>query len=164
MKVMKWQVAAQLRRMQCQVSMLHFNMLQCPHACSQHLVVWLHEHMYKVMYMHCPAASPLAAAQAAATSSSGGAFATDHRLPQMPNMTITDMPTDVLSCIIRHIQEDSWQRERSLDDVAALRSTCQWLRRATDLLVTHVNFHASTDAASMLSTVRRCTGESRVKN
>lgn len=83
-------------------------------------------------------------------------------MPLEPDMTITNLPTDVLSCIIRHLQEDGWQRGKTLDDIAALRSVCRSLRIATDVLVTHAKFHAFTDATDLRSLIRRCPGDQRV--
>ena len=73
--------------------------------------------------------------------------------------TITTLPTDVLSCILRHIQEDAWLRDQRLDDVAALRSTCRSLRNAVDASVTCAAFHANVEVDELRSTVRRCDGE-----
>jgi hypothetical protein len=80
------------------------------------------------------------------------------RTPHMPGMRLIDLPTDVLSRIIRHLQEDGWQQDSSLDDVAALRSTCCSLRHAVDQLVTYANIHANTDAEALRSMTRRCAG------
>jgi F-box domain len=75
------------------------------------------------------------------------------------SMTITDLPTDVLTGIMRHLQEDGWQQDYSLDDVAALRSTCRSLRHATDMLVTHAKFPTYIDADELHSVTRRCAGD-----
>jgi hypothetical protein len=80
-------------------------------------------------------------------------------MPQKPTMTITNMPTDVLSCIIQHLQQDVGQRDQTLDDIAALRSVCRSLRLASDLFVTHANFHANIDVAELRSTTRRLPGD-----
>jgi F-box domain len=80
-------------------------------------------------------------------------------MPHKPTMTITNLPTDVLSCIIQHLQQDIGQRDQTLDDVAALRSVCRSLRLATDLHVTHVNFHARIDVDELRSVTRRFLGE-----
>jgi F-box domain len=58
-----------------------------------------------------------------------------------PHLTISNLPTDVFSCIMQHLQEDAWQQDQPLDDVAALRSVCRSLRHAVDLTVTHARFH-----------------------
>ena len=76
-------------------------------------------------------------------------------------MTITSLPGDVLGCIIRHLQEDGWQRGRVLDDIAALRSVCRSLRLAIDLRVTHANFHANIRVADLRSMTRRFPGDQR---
>jgi F-box domain len=83
----------------------------------------------------------------------------DYMMPRKPSMTFTNLPTDVLSCIIQHLQEDGWQRNQTLDDVAALRSVCRSLRLATDLLVTHANFHANIGVDELRSMLRRCPGD-----
>jgi F-box domain len=74
-------------------------------------------------------------------------------------VTITTLPTDVLSCIVRHIQGDICKRDQGLDDIAALRSTCRSLRSAVDASVTYATFHANVDVAELRSTVHRCDGE-----
>ncbi len=84
---------------------------------------------------------------------------TGHIDPLVPSMVITDLPTDVLSRIISHLQEDGWRRNYLLDDVAALRSVCRSLRHATDLLVTHAKFHANIDVEALRSIIRRCAGD-----
>jgi hypothetical protein len=101
----------------------------------------------------------LVVARPAATVSSDSAIVTGHVLPQMHSMLMTDLPKDVLSRIISYLQEDSWQRSCSLDDVAALRSVCCSLRHATDLLVTHAKFHANIDVEELRSMTRRCAGK-----
>lgn len=68
---------------------------------------------------------------------------------RVQRMTIANLPADLLSNIADHL---------SHDDVAALRSTCQALRRAVDLAVTDVTFHANVGAAELRSTANRCTG------
>ena len=55
----------------------------------------------------------------------------------MPPKPITSLPTDVLSCIVQHLQQDVGQRDQTLDDIAALRSMCRSLRLAVDVTVTH---------------------------
>jgi F-box domain len=80
-------------------------------------------------------------------------------MPHKPTLTFINLPTDVLGCIIRHLQEDGWQRARALDDVAALRSVCRSLRLATDLHVTHANFHANINVAELRSMTRRLPGD-----
>ena len=82
-------------------------------------------------------------------------------MPHKPTMTITNLPTDVLSCIIQHLQQDIGQRDQTLarDDVAALRSTCRSLRHAMDLLVTHASFYSYVDVEELRSVTRRCTGD-----
>ena len=77
----------------------------------------------------------------------------------MPGMTITTLATQVLSCIVGHLQQDAWQRDQRLRDVAALRSVCHLLRNAVDHIVTHAAFHAYVDVAQLLSSIRRCTGD-----
>jgi hypothetical protein len=74
------------------------------------------------------------------------------------SMTITDLPTDVLTGIMRYLQEDGWQQDYSLDDVAALRSTCRSLRHAIGLAAIHAKFHANIDVEELRSVTRRCTG------
>ena len=76
-----------------------------------------------------------------------------------PHIMITTLPTDVLSCIVRHIQEDICKRDQGLDHIAALRSTCHSLRSAVDASVTHAAFHANVDVAELRSSVHRCVGE-----
>ena len=83
---------------------------------------------------------------------------TDHTVPCRPHTTITDLPADVLSCIMQHLQQDAWDREQPLDDVAALRSVCRSLCRAVDLTVTHAKLHANMDVGELRSMTRRCTG------
>ena len=34
-------------------------------------------------------------------------------------MSIVDLPTDVLGCVVRHLQPTDWQLNQQLDDVAA---------------------------------------------
>ena len=85
----------------------------------------------------------------------------DYMLPHKSSMTITNLPTDVLGCIIRHFQQDVGQRDQTLDDIAALRSVCRTLRHATDLLVTHANFHANIGIDELRSMTRRCPGDQR---
>jgi hypothetical protein len=80
-------------------------------------------------------------------------------MPHKPTMTITNLPIDVLSCIIQHLQQDVGQRGQTLDDIAALRSVCRSLRLATDLHVTHANFHARIDVDELRSVTRRFPGE-----
>jgi hypothetical protein len=80
-------------------------------------------------------------------------------MPHKPNQMITNLPTDVLSCIIQHLQGDGCQRTRALDDIAALRSTCRSLRLDTDLRVMHARFHANIDAPGLRSMIRRCAGD-----
>ena len=70
-------------------------------------------------------------------------------LHRVQRTTIANLPADLLSNIADHLSQD---------DVAALRSTCQALRRAVDLAVTDVTFHANVDAAELRSTTNRCTG------
>jgi F-box domain len=79
-------------------------------------------------------------------------------MPHKPTMTITNLPTDVLRCIVQHLQQDAWQRDRPLDDIAALRSVCRSLCRAVDLTATHAKFHANIDVEELRSVTRRCTG------
>ena len=74
-------------------------------------------------------------------------------------ITITTLPTDVLSCIVRHIQENALQRDQRLDDIAALRSTCRSLRNAVDATVTSATFHPNLEVAELRSTIHRCSGE-----
>lgn len=74
-------------------------------------------------------------------------------------MMIKDLPTDVLSRITSHLQEDGWRRNHSLDDVAALRSVCRSLRHATDLLVTHAKLHVNIDVEALRSIIRRRAGD-----
>ena len=74
-------------------------------------------------------------------------------MPHKPSMTFTNLPADVLGCIIQHLQEDGWQKNQMLDDVAALRSVCRSVRLATDLLVTHANFHANIDVTELRSVI-----------
>ena len=74
-------------------------------------------------------------------------------------IAITTLPTDVLSCIVLHIQENAWQRDQRLGDVAALRSTCRSLRNAVDASVTCAAFHANVEVAELRSTIVRCDGE-----
>ena len=73
-------------------------------------------------------------------------------------ITITTLPTDVLSCIVRHIQENALQHDQGLDDTAALRSTCRSLRSAVDASVTSAMFHPNVEVDELRSTVRRCDG------
>ena len=72
---------------------------------------------------------------------------------------LTTLPTDVLSCIVRHIQGDICRRHQALDDVAALRSTCRLLRSAVDASVTCAAFHANVDVAELRNTAHRCDGK-----
>ena len=76
-----------------------------------------------------------------------------------PRMTIVDLPKNVLSCVVRHLQQDAWQRDQRLDDVAALRSVCRSLRHAVDSVVTHAAFHANVGVVELRSTIRCCTGD-----
>jgi hypothetical protein len=100
----------------------------------------------------------IAALQAAAcTLSAGGSAIMAH---QAPRMTIINLPTGVLSCVLRQLQEAAWQRDQKPEDVAALRSVCRSLHAAVDASVTHLTFHANADAAELHSTVNRCTGDS----
>ena len=85
-------------------------------------------------------------------------------MPHKPNMTITNLPTDVLSCIIQHLQQDIGQRDQTLDDVAALRSTCRSLRHAMDPTVTHARFHLNVDVEELRNVTRRCTGDDQYEN
>jgi F-box domain len=73
-------------------------------------------------------------------------------------ITITTLPTDVLSCIVRHIEEAALPRDQRLNFVAALRSTCRSLRNAVDASVTHATFHPNVNVAELRSTVHRYDG------
>lgn len=73
--------------------------------------------------------------------------------------TITTLPTDVLSCIVHHIQENALQRDQRLDNVAALRTTCRSMHNAVDATVTHATIHPNVDVAELRSIVHRCDGE-----
>jgi hypothetical protein len=84
-------------------------------------------------------------------------------MPPKPHLTITNLPTDVLSCIIQHLQQDFGQRDQTLDDIAALRSMCRSLRHAVDVTVTHANFHANIDVEELRKATRRCTGNCCIK-
>jgi F-box domain len=75
----------------------------------------------------------------------------------MPHTTITNLPTDVLSCIVRRLQHDAWQDE-TLADIAALRSVCRPLRHAVDVNVNHARFHPHIDIEALRNVTRRCTG------
>ena len=73
----------------------------------------------------------------------------------MPNhmpqrMTISTLPADLLAFVAGHVDQDS---------VAALRSVCRSLRHAVDLTTTQATFHPNVDAAELVSTTRRCTGD-----
>ena len=76
----------------------------------------------------------------------------------MPHTTITDLPKDVLSCIVRHLQHDAWQ-DQTLADIAALRSVCRSLRHAVDVTVTHARFHPYTDIEALRNVTSRCKGD-----
>ena len=89
---------------------------------------------------------------------------TDHMMQHQALMTITDLPTDVLSCVVDNLQQDIGQEDRTLDDIAALRSVCRSLRHAVDLTVTHAKFHPHVDDEALRSMTRRCAGESRTTN
>ena len=71
---------------------------------------------------------------------------------------ITTLPTDVLSCIVRRIQENALQHDQRLDDVAALRSTCCSVRNTVDASVTSATFNPNVEVDELRSTVRRCDG------
>lgn len=86
------------------------------------------------------------------------ATAPGHTMPPKPHLTISNLPTDVLSCIIQHLQQDVGQRDQTLDDSAALRSMCRSLRHAVDVTVTHASFHANIDVEELRTVTRRCTG------
>ena len=73
-------------------------------------------------------------------------------------MKIISLATDVLSCIVQHLQQDAWQRDEKLDDVAALRSVCRSLRLAVDTSVTISKFHPNVGGAELCNTTCRCTG------
>ena len=64
-------------------------------------------------------------------------------------ITIFNLPADLLSSVAGHLSQD---------DIAALRGTCQSLRRAVDLTATDAVFHANMDAAELGRAIRRCTG------
>lgn len=70
--------------------------------------------------------------------------------PMAPRITISTLPTDVLTFVLHNIDQE---------DVAALRCVCRSLRLAVDLTVTHATFHPNVDAAELGSTTQRCTGE-----
>lgn len=74
-------------------------------------------------------------------------------------MSIVDLPTDVLGCIVRHLQPKNWQCNRKLDDVAALRRVCRSLRLAVDLAVTHARVHGNASVAELVDIVRRSKGD-----
>jgi F-box domain len=80
-------------------------------------------------------------------------------MPRKESMKITNLPTDALSCIIQHVQQDAVQWEQTLDDIAALRSVCRSLRHAVDLIATHAKFHANTDVEELRRMTSRCTGD-----
>ena len=80
-------------------------------------------------------------------------------MPRKSSMTITDLPTDVLSCIIQHVQQDVGQGDQTLDDIAALRGVCRSLRLATEQLVTQASFHANLQVAELRRMTCRCTGD-----
>jgi hypothetical protein len=75
------------------------------------------------------------------------------------HITITTLPTDMLSCIVRLIQTEDLHLDRQLDDVAALRSTYRSLRNAVDVSVTCATIHSNMIFVELRSTVRRCDGE-----
>lgn len=76
------------------------------------------------------------------------------------HMTITHLPTDVLSCIVSHLQQDALHLDQQLDDVAALRSVCRFLRLAVDLVVmTHATLHSNAGAAELSDIARRSQGD-----
>jgi hypothetical protein len=62
-------------------------------------------------------------------------------MPRKPRITLTDLPTDVLSCIAHHLRKDVGQQDGTLDDIAALRSVCRSLRHVLDHTATHANLH-----------------------
>jgi hypothetical protein len=78
-----------------------------------------------------------------------------------PHVMITDLPTDVLSCIAEHLRKDVGQWDQSQDDIAALRSACRSLRHALDLIVTHAKFHRHMDVEELRSVTTRCSGDRR---
>ena len=80
----------------------------------------------------------------------------------VPQMTLIDLPADVLGCMVRHVQLQDLQIEPRLDGVAALRSVCHVLRSAVDVSVTHAELHANADADELRSTTRRCMGDLRI--
>jgi hypothetical protein len=95
-----------------------------------------------------------------------------HRMPRKPRITLTDLPTDVLSCIAHHLRQmcsaashttydrmSGTQQDGTLDDIAALRSVCRSLRRGLDLTATHANFHPHVDVEELRSVTRRCAGD-----
>ena len=86
-------------------------------------------------------------------------------MPPKPHLTITGLATDVLSCVMQHLQQDIdvRLRDQTLDDIAALRSMCRSLRHAMDLLVTHAKFHANADIAELYSMTHRCTCDQGMK-
>jgi F-box domain len=73
-------------------------------------------------------------------------------------LTISNLPTDVLSCIVNQLQQDDWQHAQLLDGIAALRSVCRSLRAAVDLTVTHAAFHDNAGDPELRTIFRRCTG------
>ena len=97
-----------------------------------------------------------ATAQAAAMRFVGSSATMGHQAA--PHVTITSLPTDVLGCIVQHIQQDAWQRDQKLDDVAALRGVCRFLRHAVDLVLMHATIHINVGVAELRSVVRRCRG------
>ena len=80
-------------------------------------------------------------------------------MPRKPRITLTDLPTDVLSYIAHHLRQDVGQQDGALDDIAALRSVCRSLRRVLDLTATHANFHPHIDVEELRSVTRRCAGD-----
>ena len=79
-------------------------------------------------------------------------------MPHKPYVTIANLPTDVLSRIIRQLKVKLGHRDRTLDHIANLRSVCRSLRHSVDLTVTHANFHPHIDVEALRSMTRRCAG------
>ena len=74
-------------------------------------------------------------------------------------MSIIDLPTDVLSCVVLYLQQDNWQRNQQLDDIAALRSVCRLLHLAVDLAVTHATLHGNAGVAELVDIACRSNGD-----
>jgi hypothetical protein len=100
------------------------------------------------------------AAQAAAHTLLVGRAAMAHQAA--PCVTTVDLPADVLIHLVKHLQQDDWQRGQMLGTVAALRSTSRSLRHAVDVGVMHATFHENAGASDVRSTVHRCPGNNTV--